>query len=176
MSDYLLVICVFLAMIHRARGTNPALVNIISIQIALDFLTKTIMIDLSLYTAENTPLIVIIRNAFVLIAAIMLYIYRENAIWRLMLLLYTAAFLYNTMTFIELSMMIDASKGYFYTNYSLFGKFIITSIIIGLFYQAFGGGNKNYLGRGLLSNVSRFNNNSSTRYRVRSRAAQRRNS
>jgi hypothetical protein len=106
----------------------------------------------------------------------MLYIYRENAIWRLMLLLYTAAFLYNTMTFIELSLMVDASKGYFYNNYSLFGKLIITSIIIGLFYQAFGGGTKNLLGRRLQSVNGRINSDSSSRFRVRNRAAKRRNS
>ena len=169
MSDYLLVLCVFLVLFHQARGTSPALSNIILIEVSLSFLIKLILKDLSLFTTDNIALIIILRNAFILLAAVLLYVYRRNIAWRIMLLLYTAAFLYNTMTFVELSIIIDPTLGYFYANYGFFGKLIITSIIINLLIQSFGGGIKNYLGNRIFVNDSRSNPDNSSRSRLRYR-------
>lgn len=156
MFNYFLVFCVVVTLVSSNQSRAALLAKIITFELIVNLLIKTILKDLDLFTIENMPFIMIVRNMTIFAASLLIFKHRKNIIWTIIVLLYVIAFIYNGLAFDHLFR--TGFDSVFEAEYILVMRLVMSSMMICLFVNSFGGGIKNYLDNRLYFVTGRSNN------------------
>ena len=143
MSELFAVVAIFVAYLNVRNKLSPVLPLLISFEFSLSHLTTSIFIDYNMYSIDNMPAIIVARMIILLPASYIIIKYKINHIWSIIGVIYSAVFLYNGLTLVQLSF---SSAGFFMSNYTIFMRLSMIFLMLCLSLHSWGGGIKNYLG------------------------------
>ena len=168
MNDYYLILSSILVYVNYRKKTCILLPLIVSFEFVVGLWLTSQLLYYDAYKFSNLPSILVVRMLITSITAYMIMRYRCNGWATVCGLLYALVFMYQSATFVSLS--IDLSRsGFFIENYTLTMRFLSLLVMVSLVLNTFGGGIKNSLGSRLYFIMRRSNSANSFSSRVRAR-------
>lgn len=161
---------VVLFAIFDTKSIQNSLPKIVALEVLGTFFIKQLLVETGLFLSSNMPLITIVRDITIFFAIIYTYKNRVNIAWHTIVLLYSASFIYNFATFIDLwlvdTSLFSSNSAAFktsglYSSYSFVSRVIMSLIILSLIINFWIGGVRNSLANRLYFIHSRINNDRS---------------